>query len=355
VRDVAAAAQVSVGVASVALRDAKSTIRVGAPTRERVRRVARQLGYSPNPAAQALRTGRTNAIGVVVRQLRHPFFMAVIEGIDRACRAAGYHMLLGHVHADEGEERAVVELFARGPTDGLLVLGAVPHDEEVIGAALARGLPTVLVDRAALPGAPAVTIDYEAGLRLALDHLSGLGHRVLALPEYREMEARPTARLRLAVAEAYAGARGWPAPLRFDASQAEAGHLGSWLRGAVSATPGLSAVLASDLLAVGMLKAAQGAGIDVPGQLSIVALDGTDITTYTTPELTAITPPLSELGATAAELLLRQVRATAPGPSGGATGPGGRDVAAPDGATTLRLPPALTPRASTAARPLPSR
>jgi DNA-binding LacI/PurR family transcriptional regulator len=319
-----------------------------------VRRVARQLGYSPNPAAQALRTGRTNAIGVVVRQLRHPFFMAVIEGIDRACRGAGYHMLLGHVHADEGEERAVVELFARGRTDGVLVLGAVPHDEEVIGAALARGLPTVLVDREASAGAPAVTIDYAAGMRLALDHLAGLGHQVIALPEYGEMEARPTARLRLAVAEAYARARGWPAPLRFDAAQAEAGRLGPWLRAAVAATPGLSAVLASDLLAVGLLKAARGAGIEVPGQLSLVALDGTDITTYTTPELTALTPPLAELGATAAGLLLRQVHAPSRGQSGAGAGPGSAPGAdSPHAERTLRLPPSLTPRRSTARRPGP--
>src|SRR5438045_671937 len=94
VRDVAAAANVSVGVASVVLRDVPSTIRVGELTRARVRRAALELGYRPNAAAQALRTGRTHAIGVAVRQLRSPVFAAAIEGIEAACWEAGYHLLL---------------------------------------------------------------------------------------------------------------------------------------------------------------------------------------------------------------------------------------------------------------------
>jgi LacI family transcriptional regulator len=337
VRDVAAAARVSVGVASVVLRDATSTIRVGPRTRERVRRAARQLGYTPNAAARALRTGRSNAIGVVVRQLRHHFFMAVIEGIDRACRAAGYHVLLGHVHGDEQEERAVLDLFARGRTDGLLILGEVPHDGAAIRAALARGIPTVLVARPAVAGAPAVTVDLETSMTLALDHLASLGHRVVALPQFPAALAMPTSGVRLAAAEAYARAAGWPSPLRFDSEQARAGQLGPWLRAALAADPPLTAVLASDLIAVGVLKAAHRAGIAVPERLSIVALDGTEVTGYTTPELTAVTPPLEQLGVTAAELLLQRLR----------TPPAGR--AAP--ATTLHLPPAFTPRASTARAP----
>jgi DNA-binding LacI/PurR family transcriptional regulator len=339
---------------------------VGPRTRDRVRRAAQALGYSPNVAARALRTGRTHAIGVAVRQLRSPFFAAVIEGIDTVCRAAGYHLLLGHVHSDQREEREIISLLSHGRTDGLLVLGEVPHDEQIIRAALAGGTPTVLVARPGTAGAPGVTCDPAEGLHLALDHLASLGHRTVALPVYPAARALPPSRARLAAARAHAAARGWPVPRALDAEAVEAGQIGEWLRDALAADPPLTAVLASDPLAVRVLKSAQAAGIAVPEQLSIVALDDTEITRYTTPELTAVTVPLVALGRTAAELLLRELaaRQVERGDDVGALGgpeasgtPDGADVpsngaATPAAAGTTLLAPAFTVRGSAARAPL---
>src|SRR6266542_354883 len=234
VRDVAAAANVSVGVASVVLRDVSSPIRVGAHTRERVRRVAQDLGYTPNVAAQALRTGRTQAIGVAVRQLRSPVFAAVIEGIEAACREAGYHLLLAHVHRDEREEREAISMLSHGRVDGLLVVGEIPHDETAIQLA-ADGKPTVLVARSGSAGAPGVMVDLAAGVDLALDHLAARGHRQVALRSPTDPPAAPASRVRMGAAQAYAAARGWPAPLAFKIAGVAAPALGRWLRGAAGA------------------------------------------------------------------------------------------------------------------------
>lgn len=313
VRDVATLAGVSVGVASVVLRDAVSTIRVGVETRERVRQVAEQLGYTPNAAARALRTGRTQAVGVVVRQIGHPFFGAIVEGIEAACGAAGYHLLLGDVRRDESEERAVVGLLAEGRADGLLVLGELADDQQAIAALAGHRTPTVLVARPSVERLPAVTLDFAGALRQALDHLRSLGHRAVALPLYVEGRAMPTSQLRIAVGREYATARGWPAIRTFDAEPGDAGGLREWLRAAVAGEPDprtghlcppLTAVVASDRVAIRALKAAQAEGIDVPGDLSIIALDGTELTTFTTPALTTVAQPLHELGLEAGRLLV---------------------------------------------------
>ncbi len=344
VRDVAVASGVSVGVASVVLRDVESTIRVGSDTRERVRRAAEDLGYTPNAAARALRTGRTHTIGVAVRQLAHPFFGAIVEGIDAACRAAGYHLLLGDVHRDEREEQAIVGLLSHGRADGLLVVGELPGDAQAITAAAGRGAPIVLVARPSISGIPAVTLDHHLAMRVALDHLAALGHQAVALPLYVEGRAMPTSRLRISVTREYAARHGWSAPRTFDAEPTDPGSLRDWLRSAVAPArpdpehPPITAVVASDRVAVHVLKAAQAEGIPVPGRLSVVALDGTEITTYTNPELTTVAQPLHVLGATAADLLLRRLGPPTP-----------QDTTIDADAGTRMLEPAFIVRGSTAA------
>lgn len=321
------------------LRDVESSIRVSPRTRDRVRSEAARLGYTPNHAARALRTGRTHAIGVAVRQLRSPFFAAVVEGIEATCRAAGYHLLLGHVQSNEQTEREIVGLFARGRIDGLLVAGELPHDAQVIQMALERGIPTVLVARPAVGSAPGVTLDHASAIGLALDHLAQLGHRSVALRMAADPASTPVSRARVELARAYAASKGWPPPLAFDADHLGADGLRTWLMGAVAADPPLTAVLASDAVAAHLLKAAEAAQIPVPGRLSIVALDGTEVTTYTTPELTSVSQPLEELGAAGVQLLLGLI-----GP------PYQRPQLAQPAATTL-LAPAFTVRGSTGPAP----
>ena len=346
-RDVAAAAEVSVAVASVVLRDSvdpQSTIRVGEATRERVRRTAARLGYRPNAAAQALRTGKTHTVGVAVRQLSHPFFAAILEGIEGACRTAGYHLLLGDVRADELEEKAIVTLLAQGRADGLLVLGELPDDETAVRAALRLGTPTVLVARPALDGAPAVALDHDRAMALALDHLDGLGHRAVAVALPDAARPMPALRMRLAALQEYATAHGWPAPRTLEAGDADVTALGSMLKELLAQRPPVTAVLASDRLAVRVLKASQAIGVDVPRDLSLVALDGTEMTTFTTPELTAVTQPLRELGAAAVARLLAQL----PRRTSGQTRRAPRDAR---GSETTTLEPGFTVRASTGPAP----
>jgi DNA-binding LacI/PurR family transcriptional regulator len=205
--------------------------------------------------------------------------------------------------------------------------------------ALERHLPTLLVARPGIAGAPAVTLDHATGMALALTHLGALGHQRIALPVYPEGRAMPTSRLRLETARALAAERGWPAPLELDAAVFDGEGLIQWLQQARAADPPLTAVVASDLVAVRVLKAAQAACIDVPAQLSVVALDGTEVTGYTTPSLTAVVQPLEQLGRTAAELLLRRL----------GNGDAARNGSSPEPTppTTL-LAPSFTVRASTA-------
>ncbi|HEU5316945.1 MAG TPA: LacI family DNA-binding transcriptional regulator, partial [Chloroflexota bacterium] len=304
-----------------------------------VRRTAERLGYRPNAAAQALRTGRTHTIGVAVRQLSHPFFAAILEGIEGACRAAGYHLLLGDVRSDEAEEKEIVTLLAHGRADGLLVLGELPDDEPAVRAALRLGAPTVLVARQALDHASGVALDHERAMALALEHLRELGHRSVAMALPDPARPMPAAQMRAAAVDAYAAAHEWPAPRALAVGESGVTALAGMLENLLSRPPGVTAVLASDGVAVRVLKAAQAAGIDVPRDLSIVALDGTPMTTLTTPELTAVTQPLREIGAVAVAQLLERLAERA---SDGARRP---RTGHASGTTTLE--PQFTIRAST--------
>ena len=341
VRDVADAAGVSAAVASVVLRDGaegQSNIRVGAATRDRVRRTAERLGYTPNAAARALRTGRTHTIGVAVRQLSHPFFAAIVEGIAAVCSAAGYHLLLGDTRSDEREEQAIVTLLSHGRADGLLVLGELPEDEPAISAALKRRTPLVLVARPPLGGAPAVVLDHHRAITIGLDHLRTLGHRAIAVALPAESRRMPAGQTRVAETRAYAALHGWPEPRTLDVADEDAAAFGARLRTLHSQAPPepITAILASDRVAVRVLKAAQEVGLNVPGDLSILALDGTEMTTHTTPSLTAVTQPLREMGRAAAEQLLVRLD--------GETTAQSRQP----GSTAITLVPTLAIRGSTA-------
>ena len=299
-KDVAARAGVSQPTVSLVLsRNARA--RVAPATRERVLRAAEELGYSPNVLARGLVQRRSYALGIIVPDIRNPFFLDVLSGAERVAAEEGYAVLLCDAR-DTPVERHVEMLRGR-LVDGLLIdaVGA-----SALSADLLADLNVVLIDESTARW-PGVTSDALGAGRLAGEHLLALGHRRLAFAG----PAQDVHALRMRE-------RGFVQALRAAGQQLDSATLRrapATVAGGDAAIRALMALpsrpsgvfLANDLMAVGALKACSALGIRVPSQLSLVGCDDIEMARLVTPELTTVAVPARELGARAARLLVRRI------------------------------------------------
>jgi DNA-binding LacI/PurR family transcriptional regulator len=228
-----------------------------------------------------------------------------LRGVSRALASAGYQLILLDVEHAEQLREFYRSLAVRGRIDGVLSISLSPTDREA-RRLQAEGVPIVLLDR---PHAtlPAITIDDIEGGRMAAEFLLGLGHRRIAFLGDREenlfgFDSSAHRREGFAAALDAAGAplaAEWTLrrPHGRDHARVAAAEL-------LAHDERPSAVFAtSDVQAIGVLEAAQAAGVPVPEQLSVIGFDNVEAAGYT--GLTTVAQPLEEIGALGAELLLR--------------------------------------------------
>lgn len=306
VKDVAAAAGVSVGTVSNVLNQPE---RVSAKTVERVQRVIQELGFVRNDAARQLRAGRSRSIGLVVPDIGNPFFAEVVRGAEDRAADAGMTVLLGN--SDERDERqlAHLELFQEQRVNGVLLTPAT-EDLTAVHRFAAGGMPVVLVDREVEEGVlPSVSVDDVEGGRLAADHLLSSGRRRLAFvggPQSVQQVADRLRGVRLAVAAHP------DATLEVFEQSALTVLQGRAAGEAIAARPADSrpdaVFAANDLLAVGLLQAFSfGSGIRVPEDIAMVGYDDIDFASATVVPLSSVRQPARLLGWTGVDLLLKEL------------------------------------------------
>lgn len=177
-RDVAKAAGVSLSTASRALHDPDSTTEA---MRQRVWQVADELQYRPNTVARSLRTRRTDTIGLLVPDVRNPFFTDLAYSVDKAAAAAGLTVMIGNSDESTSAADRFLTNLARHQVDGLLVVPQGLASEALEQAAADR--PTVFLDRHPdLPGVseadvPVVTSGDTDGMVALIDHVVAQGYR----------------------------------------------------------------------------------------------------------------------------------------------------------------------------------
>ncbi len=178
-KDVAEAAGVHPGTASRAL-NVETRALVNRETAERVLDAAERLGYRPNPIARGLKTSRSATVGVLIPDLTNPLFPPIVRGIQDRLEEAGYTPLIANTDNDPDRERADFEAMRARQVDGFIT-ATVHRDAELLSELIAGGPPVVLVNRRSdEPGLASVVGDDIAGIRLAVEHLIGLGHRRIA-------------------------------------------------------------------------------------------------------------------------------------------------------------------------------
>jgi DNA-binding LacI/PurR family transcriptional regulator len=270
----------------------KSAGRISARTEAAVRRAAEELGYRPNVAARALRTGFARTVGLVVTDVTHPFFGPVLRGAQIAAWRAGYAVALVDVANDPDRELASFEALRAGPVDGFLFFTVDPPEtsgEHVVALEVSP------------PGMAFVRFDTERGTEIAVRHLLELGHtRIGHLGADFEAETFWLRRKTLLAVLADAGLEPGPyarAPFRFDEAAVPALEL-------LDAPERPTAVYCDDdILAGGIYLAARERGLRIPEDLSVVGFDDLPFAQVFEPPLTTIRIDPEALGSESFEVL----------------------------------------------------
>lgn len=311
IREVARLAQVHPGTVSRALNEQTRGL-VNEDTAARVLAAAEQLGYRPNPIARGLKTNRSFTVGVLVPDLTNPVFPPMVRGIEDRLTQDGYTPLIVNSDNDAGRERNLVKALRARQVDGFISATA-RLDHELSANDALSGLPLVLINRSFEDASvPAVTIDDERGIHLAVEHVVSLGHRRIGHvggPQNLSTGHRRYAGFLWAMEEL--GLEVDRRHLSFgNAFVDEQGQL-ACAQVLAHGPPVTAIVAANDRLAIGCYDALREAGLRCPEDVSIVGFNDMPFVDRLQPPLTSVRVPGRELGMVAAELLLDQLRGEA--------------------------------------------
>ncbi len=308
IKDVAKAARVSHPTVSRALRNSRL---VKPETAERIRRIAREMGYRPSAVARSLVTRRTETIGVVVTNISDPFVAGVVAGIEDVANQYGYSVFLANSNADPEREVKVVQSFHERRVDGIVVTASRVGALYVPMLAQMK-VPIVLIDNQhPSEFVHSVMINNIAASRQATQHLIDLGHRRIAYLGDQFGFQSDTDR--------FSGYRQalQRADLPFLPELVTHGNGGS--DGGSRAMQALLALKEkptavfcyNDMSALGAVRTIYDHGLRVPEDISLVGFDDLAIASYMFPRLTTIRQPKEQMGRMAMESLLKILDGTA--------------------------------------------
>jgi LacI family transcriptional regulator len=311
-RDVARVAGVHPGTVSRALNPATEAL-VRNETVQRVRQVAEELGYRPNPLARGLKTNRSFTIGVLVPDIQNPLFPPIIRGIDDRLGEAGYTPLIANTDNDPVRERVDLEAMRARQVDGF-VAATARTDHSLLDEIAAAGTPLVLVNRRVEDGSlPSATADDRGGVRLAVEHLVSRGHKQIAhLAGPRDVSTGHARHEGFLAAMQDAGLEPSLIKVGRAFTEPEGARLCEELLDADA--PFTAIVAGNDLMALGCYDVFAVRGIDCPGEVSVVGFNDMPFADRFSPPLTTIGIPQYEIGVAAAELLLERLQGRADGP-----------------------------------------
>jgi DNA-binding LacI/PurR family transcriptional regulator len=301
-KDVARAAGVSQSTVSRILNDTPALIPVSADTRNRVRALAAELGYRPHPLARGLRGAPTMLLGAIVRDITDLFFGTAIEALSTEARGRGYSVVLGHAARRVDEALALTAVLEARHCDAVILLGDFTDEPLLVKDLRAAPLPTVAVWHGSeRRDFPTVSVDNVAGIAAALAHLSALGHRRIA---FVGGESLGDIRERQATFEQYHRERGVAVAPDYvkHVENTTGGGESAFAELFAAATPPTAIVAATDVLAIGIVFAAQSRGIPVPEALSVVGFDDIPLASATFPGLTTVRMPVADMVAAAIEI-----------------------------------------------------
>lgn len=273
-------------------------------TAKRLEEVIERLGYRPNQMARGLKRGQTRLIGMLVADILNPYSVAVMHGVETACRQHGYSLVVCNTNRDDEQERHHLTALQSYNVEGLIVNTLGRHPGELLN--LQRDMPLVLVDRQ-LPELKAdlVGLDNADAIEQALDHLQARGYRdILAVTEPLDGTSS-----RLERVQAFTASISNRAGMRQQLLAVDAGlpaNLGAFL---ASNGHGRQAIFTFNGVAtLAVTRALHDSGCKLFSDVGLIALDDLDWYPLVGSGITALSQPTERIGVAAFECLLERLR-----------------------------------------------
>jgi LacI family transcriptional regulator len=313
IREIARRAKVSTATVSRTINHVPS---VDPQLAKRVWKVVEELGYYPNTQARALVSGRSRIFGLVVSEITNPFFPEIVQAFEDIAVQHNYEILLtSTVHNPKRMEIAVRRMIERR-VDGVAIL-TFGMEDSLVDDLRFRKVPLVFVDVGPhVPGVSNIRVNYQHGIRQAVQHLAALKHTRIAF--VAGPSTLKSAMARKAAFEAAMQETGLEVPPEMIV---EGDHRMEGGMRALVQLAGLpqrpTAILCSnDMTAVGVMREAYECGIVIPRDLSLVGFDDIRLSQFTTPPLTTVQMSQTLLAEYAFQALRRTVEGSSAGPAG---------------------------------------
>lgn len=298
---------------SLVLNNSPSARSIPQETRDRVREAARRLNYRPNYFARSLRQSRSMSVGVLAPDLSEGYFTRVMNGVVEELSAANYFYFTACHDWKPELIQTYPRMLVERAVDGFLLLNT-PADQ------IAVPVPVVAISaHGVAESVTSIVVDHHRAVAEALNHLSKLGHRRIAI--IRGPAAIPDSQVRWESIQRVATEVG----IGIDPSLVTGIEAGGWsiepghhpmapeigfkpMRALLEKTRDFTAVFCfNDIAAIGAIRALKEAGLSVPGDVSVVGFDDIQSAAYSIPSLTTVRQPLAEMGRCGAKVLLERI------------------------------------------------
>ena len=274
----------------------------------RVQEAVRELDYTINDLARGLQTRKTKTVGMLIPDLANPFYAKVLRGVENVLKESGFSLILGDTNNRHEEQSRYLAVFRSKQVDGLLLFISPGDDREVRALVKARK-PVVFVGRTPIDlRADSVSADNLKGVQMAVAHLMSKGHKRIALVNGQEGLSSSADR-----------ATGWKRALKkggLSVSKQRLSHE-DW-----TADSGYAATLrfldqrerptaifaANFLMMTGVLKALKERRLRCPADVEVMSSDDSEWLDVFEPRISTVAQPSYEMGAKAAQLLLKRIQ-----------------------------------------------
>ena len=308
--DIARALGVSKTLVSMVLNGKGDENGINEDTQKRVWAKAKELNYKPNMMARSLRTGRSHTIGLIVADISNAFYARMCRAVEDAAAQRGYYVLFGSSDEKVTKEQQLIQMLRDRLVDGI-ILSTTLENKEGIHEMEEAGFPLVLIDRF-IPqeSTPFVTADNYQGSKAAVHHLIRKGHSRIGVlkisPSHLTSITERVRGYQDALAEANIE-REEELLLEIPYDDIK-GTIARELPRLLSGDNPVSALYAlNNNLATASLKVIQDLGLSIPQDIALLSFDDIDLFDLYSPTITAVSQPVSDMGARAVEMLINKI------------------------------------------------